>query len=72
MPGMPMLFLAAAEVVFPVREPGIHCAEGNQDTVAVLAALLRQPEVHGRHVAVQQRVEATGPGLGDAVRSEPA
>lgn len=58
--------MAAAQVFLPAGQRGIDGAEGDEQAATLAAAVLREARVHGGNVLVQERVEAAGPGLGDA------
>jgi hypothetical protein len=58
--------MATAHVVLPSGQRGIHRTEGEQPSAA-RSALVRQPLIHAGEVAMEDALEAAGPGLGDAV-----
>jgi hypothetical protein len=56
-------FVAAAQVFFPVRKDRVHRAEGNEPLRVGLAAIVGQPGIDTRHIALEQALKAANPRL---------
>ena len=63
--------MAAAQVFFPVGKGRVHRAEGNEPLGVGLAAIVGQPGVDARHIALEQAVQAANPRLLDKSASQP-
>ena len=65
-----MDFHAAPDVVLPSGQADVHCAERQQEAVAVLVTFVDQPGVGPGDVFVQNTIERPGPRLRDAVMTQ--
>lgn len=65
-----MVFVAAAQFLFPIRERGVNSAKRKQDAVAEAAAFGGEAGVDGAEIAVEERVETADPTLGNARLTE--
>src|SRR5579859_3812401 len=65
-----VLFMAAPQILLPVRELRIDGAERDQHTRAVTTAIFHQPGVGAREIFVKYSIESARPSLGDVAFAE--